>query len=521
MNAKSIQKVKRSICKVQGVNRAYNWSEPYLLETEYENGGTAFFIDPLALMGPAFVQTERQKQCRYLLTNFHVVQHYNTSFCILEWPERKNSYITAKIKHVVPNLDVAILEVDPTSPQPKWWQGDAAYWLESIKNCALDTKNIIKGNSQSVKCIGFPNLQSDYQISDGSMSSRGLGMLQLDISFNGGNSGGPLFLKSKVIGICTASVSDCERLGLAVPIQEIYRFFTFWCTYDDMILRLPCWGVQCKHLTSDYLAYKKIDAAYQGALVKRVLDNQAADQAGIRKGDILVGIETRENGVEKKYNIDNFGNVQVPWTDKRVGLESVEFMLNLDPAHVVLHYYRNKKIHQTPIQLEQIEFQVRTRYPFYEHLDYTVFGSMVFSDLHLNHLNDEYEEDEDEEPVAFDHSVLNTLKRTHGMENIVICTRVFPQSYVSHASDIDENVHIVKINNWKVKSCNHLCTLLDRVTKEYYAKKLDYIVIETSEDKHVLSLDKLSEQERTDSRSNPNCIEQLRLLRQRRKRKRR
>ena len=52
-------------------------------------------------------------------------------------------------------------------------------------------------------------------------------MIQLNISFNGGNSGGPLFFKNKVIGICTASISDSEALGLAMPINQIIRFSNY------------------------------------------------------------------------------------------------------------------------------------------------------------------------------------------------------------------------------------------------------------------------------------------------------
>ena len=42
------------------------------------------------------------------------------------------------------------------------------------------------------------------------ISGRGLGMIQINISLNGGNSGGPLMHNHKVIGICTASEADTE-----------------------------------------------------------------------------------------------------------------------------------------------------------------------------------------------------------------------------------------------------------------------------------------------------------------------
>ncbi len=507
MNSSTLNKVKRGICKIQGVCRSHCWEQPYLLENEYEAGGTGFMVDP-SLFGEKFTP---EAGARYLLTNFHVVQNYSTRWCLLEWPERKNSFLSCKVKHVSPNLDVAILELNPALPQPRWWEGDAVEWIASIPNCPLNTTEIIKGASQKIKSVGFPNLQSDYQISDGSLSSRGLGMLQLDLSLNGGNSGGPLFLKNKVVGICTAAVSDSERLGLAVPIQEIFRFFTHWCEYEDVILRLPCWGLRTQMLTEDYMAYKKIP--HRGVLVKTVLSEQACDTAGLKPNDILLSITSGG----KTYDVDTHGLVQVDYTDKRVELTSVEFVLNLTPDDIKVSYYR-KKVHTTKVHLEPIEFKVRLRYPQYEAIEHCVFAGMTYTNLNLNNLEDS-DDEEDDEPVMFDHSILNTLQETSGMENITICTHINAQSYVTYASNMAENERLIKVNGTKVKDVKHLNTILDNVAKRYYAFKSDYVIFETNKGRNILSLDRLSEQERQDNQKY-NYVGVLRLLRRRRKRKR-
>ena len=522
MNQRTINLIKKSVCKVQGVNRAYNFEQPYQLNDEYESGGTAFFVNPEEF-GPNF---KIKRDCRYLLTNFHVVASYTSKSCLLEWPDRNKSYLIADVLYVAPNLDVAILELNIGVPQAKWWAGDHIQWLEGIKNCPLNTKDIIKGNSQNVKCIGFPNLQSDYQLSHGTLSSRGLGMLSCDLSINAGNSGGPLFLSNKVVGICTASICDSERLALAVPIQEIFRFFQHFCDFRSQILRLPCWGMALKNLTHEYMDFKGIDRAFTGALIKSTIDKQACDNAGLKKGDIIVGIETKDTkGNIIKYNIDSFAQVQFESTDMKVRFDSVEFVLNLDKDYVIVHYYRRKKINKTKIYLEPIDFKVRNRYPSYESLSYTVIGGVCISGLHLNMLTCEAEDDEEEEEDnVFDHSVLNTLKLTSGMTNMCVITHVPPQSYVSFAaSDLSENDQITKINNTKIRNIDHLSSVLDKIASDYYGNKKSnskFVVIHTTTDEHVLNLDMVSEAERELSQ-NLHVTLPLRFLRQRTKKRKR
>jgi len=523
MNQKTINRIKKSVCKVQGVNRAYNFDQPYQLLDEYESGGTAFFVNPDEF-GPKF---KSKANSRYLLTNFHVVQNYTSRSCLLEWPDRNKSYLIADVLYVAPNLDVAILELNVGLPQAKWWQGDHVEWLEKIKNCPLNTKEIIKGSSQNVKCIGFPNLQSDYQLSHGTLSSRGLGMLSCDLSINAGNSGGPLFLSNKVVGICTASICDSERLALAVPIQEIFRFFQHWCNFDTQILRLPCWGLQLKNLTPEYMDFKNIDRAFGGALVKSVIEDQACSKAGLKKGDIIVGIESKDaKGKIVKYKVDCFGQVGFESTDMKVRVDSVEYVLNLDKDYLVVHYYRRKKINQTKITLGPIEFKVRSRYPTYESLSYTVIGGLCISGLHLNMLTYQPDdEDEEEEESVFDHGVLNTLKLTSGMENMCVVTHIPAQSYVTFAAcDLGENDQIVKINNTKIRNIDHLSTVLDKVAKDYYENKkgdkANFIVIHTTNDEHVLNLDQISVEERELSKT-LNVTLPLRFLRKKKSVKKR
>ena len=193
-----------------------------------------------------------------------------------------------------------------------------------------------------------------------------------------------------------------------------------------------------------------------------------------------MGIDTVDNnGKVIKYSIDTFGQTAFASTDKRVRIDCVEYMLNLDPSTLCVHYYRKKKIHKAALTIQPIDFKVRTRYPAYEDLSYTVFGGLVFTGFHLNMLEGD-EDDEEESEVIFDHGVLNTLKTSYGMESMVILTHIPPQSYTSFSTGLQENDQIVKVNNTKIRSIDHLLSVLDRVAKSYYSTKSNFCLLYTS-----------------------------------------
>lgn len=494
--ANSTQKLKKSIVKILGINKLFNFTEPYLPDEESQAGGTGFFVDP-KIFGDSFPVKTKNK--RFVLTNFHVVEDLTSDECILKQPCLGNSAITAKVVFVVPSLDVAILMVDPFKKHTMWFdQGNLPDFMEEIPNLKLDTSNV-KGNSQSVKAIGFPNLSNDYQICSGVVSGRALGMIQLNISFNGGNSGGPLFLKNKVIGICTASIVDSEALGLAMPIYQICRFFQHWTDYNNTLLYTPTWGIFYKHTTPDYLASKDIEH-YQGCLVKKSLEKME-----LKENYIIMGIKSDD----KTYNIDNFGLVSVDWTDKKVPIDNLEFMLSLNPNDINIQYFNNKKNKWTKkIKPKVYDFKVRKRYPSWEKIDYYVLGGCVFMNLCLNHL----EEDEDEETYAGPQSIhlVNHISNTISMEPTVVVTHMEIQSHIANQKNLLPFDRIVKINNKKIKSVDDIRKIMNNLSDEF-------IKMETQDDKHIYSVHALKLQEIKDRLKRKYPEEKLNLVKKKRR----
>jgi Do/DeqQ family serine protease len=115
--------------------------------------------------------------------------------------------------------------------------------------------------------------------------------IQTDASINPGNSGGALVnLKGELIGINTAILSGGGGnigIGFAIPVNMARN------VVDDLLkykrVRRGLLGVAINPITPD-IAKSLGLATTQGALVTRVVEDSAADRAGIRTGDVVTAV---------------------------------------------------------------------------------------------------------------------------------------------------------------------------------------------------------------------------------------
>jgi serine protease Do len=119
--------------------------------------------------------------------------------------------------------------------------------------------------------------------------------LQTDASINRGNSGGPLFnVSGEVVGVNTAIYSPSGGsvgIGFAIPasiakpvveqLRENGRVERGWL------------GVQIQEITPELAASLGLKEA-KGALVSAVTPNGPAAKAGLKAGDVIVGVDSTE-----------------------------------------------------------------------------------------------------------------------------------------------------------------------------------------------------------------------------------
>ena len=144
------------------------------------------------------------------------------------------------------------------------------------------TLGIVSSLHRSITSLGF--------------SDKRLDLIQTDAAINPGNSGGPLInARGEVVGINTLVRSGPGAgLGFAIPINLARRVATQLAEGGEVVH--PYLGLQLVPLTARQARENNRDPnallrlpEQDGALVQRVLDDSPAADAGLRRGDLVVG----------------------------------------------------------------------------------------------------------------------------------------------------------------------------------------------------------------------------------------
>lgn len=227
----------------------------------------------------------------YILTNNHVVED---AVEIIVTTSTGYKY-TAKLVGSDPQTDLAVLKVDINDQEIKFIPfGDS-------DNIKVGDWAIAIGNP-------FPQQSLDRTVTVGVISAKGRNNLnfgretprlqdyiQTDASINPGNSGGPLLnLRGEVIAVNSAISSPTGGsvgIGFAIPIN-LARSVVKDLIVDGRVSR--GWlGIWLGSLTEAEARRQGLEAV-RGVKIDSVFENSPADQAGIRKGDIILRVNNQE-----------------------------------------------------------------------------------------------------------------------------------------------------------------------------------------------------------------------------------
>ena len=113
--------------------------------------------------------------------------------------------------------------------------------------------------------------------------------IQTDAAINPGNSGGPLFnTRGEVVGVNTAIVG--QGIGFAVPVNMVKALLPQLLAKGKVVRG---WlGVGLQNITPELARALKQDKV-RGALVSGVVKSSPAEQAGLKAGDVVVGLNGR------------------------------------------------------------------------------------------------------------------------------------------------------------------------------------------------------------------------------------
>lgn len=256
---------------------------------------TRSYADPLFefFFGPAVPQLRQQAQMAsgsgviispdgYIVTNNHVIDKAQRILVVLN---DKREY-EAHLVGTDPNTDIALLKVDAEElPTISFGNSDAlkiGEWVLAIGN-PFNLNSTVTAGIVSAKARDINIINSDMRIES---------FIQTDAAVNPGNSGGALVnTQGELVGINTAIASQTGSYAgyaFAVPSAIVEKVVADIRQYGHV--QRAMLGVQTMDITPDLQQQAGLPTL-QGAYVANVVKGSAAQQAGIRTGDVIVEID--------------------------------------------------------------------------------------------------------------------------------------------------------------------------------------------------------------------------------------
>ena len=235
----------------------------------------------------------------HILTNNHVIDGSDRLRVTLG----DSKQVSAKVVGTDDETDLAVVRAEP---------------LEINSNDAVKFQPVNLGNSEELKvgqiviAVGNPfGLTGGPTVTAGIISSLNrnvqfengiLELVQTDAAINPGNSGGPLInTKGEVVAINTAKIPYGQGIGFAVPINTVKSIL------NDLVenghVTRPWLGISTVKLNPRIASFYRLPLVH-GALIVNVEPYSPADNAGLRRGDIIEEIDG--NKIESPSQISSY-----------------------------------------------------------------------------------------------------------------------------------------------------------------------------------------------------------------------
>lgn len=254
----------------------------------------------------------------YVLTNHHVIADADSISVVMSGGHKHED---VKLIGSDDKADVALLKIENADDLPFLELGDSdelemGEWVIAIGNPFGLTETLTVGVVSALgRNVSRPG-EDVYQ-----------DFIQTDAAINPGNSGGPLLnLEGKVVGINSAIITGDRGymgIGLAVPVNMAKAI-------EDQLIKTGkvergYVGVGMQNIPPDMADFFKLENN-KGALITSVTEDGPADEAGLKKDDVVVKIDNKV--VEDSQDLKNIigftsPDTEVEFTIVRDGKEKI------------------------------------------------------------------------------------------------------------------------------------------------------------------------------------------------------
>ena len=218
----------------------------------------------------------------YIVTNNHVVTDATDIQVTLD---NKREF-GAKVVGTDPSTDLAVLKIDAQRLAPvRMGNSDSirvGEWVLAVGN-PFNLESTVTAGIVSAKGRSINILEEEYSIES---------FIQTDAAVNPGNSGGALVnTNGELVGINTAIITKSGRYegySFAIPVNLAMKVIRDLINYK--VVQRGFLGVEINDL-STASARSVGYSSMNGVIVVKVNDKSAADDAGIKQGDIIVTID--------------------------------------------------------------------------------------------------------------------------------------------------------------------------------------------------------------------------------------
>ena len=220
----------------------------------------------------------------YIVTNNHVVA--GAEKIVVSLADGRN--INAKLVGSDKRTDLAVVQIADTKNLTATQQGDSLKLQVGEPVVAIGNP----GGEEFARSVTIGVISATNRILD-IEGEASFNLIQTDAAINPGNSGGPLVnYQGQVIGINSAKNQEAgfEGMGFAIPISDALP--TIKQLIEKGYASHPGLNVQIDpRYTAEYASQKGWP---DGAYVAKVTPGGPAEKAGIRVGDVLTKINSKE-----------------------------------------------------------------------------------------------------------------------------------------------------------------------------------------------------------------------------------